>query len=423
MTSKTDGNEGLNRNQGFILEQKQKVRTVHPGVHVIGAIGNAFALETEEGFIQVDTGANARMARGILENLRTISDAPVYAIVYSHGHNGYNQGTGAFLEAAQERGEPRPRIIAHENLPKRYRRYEETAPLQQYLNSLQFRLPTNRPLVRPTYFYPDVTFSDLLSLHLGTRTVELLWAPSETDDSIAVWLPEEQVLYGGPAVITACINVGTPLRTLRDAVRWAETLDKMIALRPEVLIPSYGPTVKGADEIQKMLGNMAAGLRYLRREVVKRMNRHMTDVQIIHDITYPPEYFEQPWSAPVYGCPEMIVRDIYRSENGWWDRNPTNLHPAQPDEAAKAVLAAIGDKKLVLEKARAHRDAGEVQLALHVIDLLALAPGEDEEVLEAKKLKSELLHLRSKDVPSIVSTNLYLSEADRLDAETGKPQE
>jgi alkyl sulfatase BDS1-like metallo-beta-lactamase superfamily hydrolase len=141
----------------------------------------------------------------------------------------------------------------------------------------------------------------------------------------------------------------------------------------------------------------------------------MTDVEILHDITYPPEYFEQPWSNQIYGCPDWIVRDIYRSENGWWDRNPTNLHPARPDLAARAIFEAISGPKKVLEKVRMLRDSNEIQLALHVVDLLALASGEESEILEAKKLKSELLHLRAKEVPSIVSKNLYLSHADNLD--------
>lgn len=52
---------------------------------------------------------------------------------------------------------------------------------------------------------------------------------------------------------------------------------------------------------------------------------------------------------------------------------------------------------------------------LHVIDLLALDQGDEKEVVEARKLKAWLLRLRSKDVPSIVSTNLYLNRADRLE--------
>jgi alkyl sulfatase BDS1-like metallo-beta-lactamase superfamily hydrolase len=398
-----------------ILHPKQKVRTVHPGVHVIGATGNAFAIETDRGVIQVDTGRDSNMAQKILECLRTVTDAPVHTIVYSHGHQSYNNGAKTFLEDAEQRGEPRPQVAAHELLPVRFRRYLDTWGLQWNLNHRQFRLPPT-PIPPPQMPpFPDVTFSEILRLNMGNRNVEILWAPSETDDSIAVWLPEEGVLYGGPAVIMSCINIGTPLRTQRYAVRWAETLEKFIALRPKILILSFGETVSDPDEIQRMLGLMAESLRYLQREVIKRMNQGMTDVEIIHDITYPPELFQQPWTGPVYGCPDYIVRDIYRSENGWWDRNPTSLHPAHPDRAAEAVLEAIKDRKFVLEKARALKDAGEIQLALHVIDLLALAPGDDSEVNAARKLKSELLHLRSNDVPSFVSTFLYLSAADRLD--------
>ncbi|MFW9987422.1 MAG: alkyl sulfatase dimerization domain-containing protein [Candidatus Odinarchaeota archaeon] len=399
---------------GFTLAREQKIHTVSSGIHVIGAIGNAVALETDLGFIQIDTGSDEKMANNILAQLRTISDIPVHTIIYSHGHNSYNFGIKAFLKEAEKRGEPRPQIIAHEHLPERYRRYQETSELQTYLSNIQFRYPLERKM-QYVYVFPDITFSNILRLNMGNRIVEILWAPSETDDSIAVWLPKERVLYSGPAVTMSCPNIGTPLRTIRDSTRWADTLDKMIALRPEILIPSYGSTIKGTEEIQKILGNMADGLRYLRHEVVKRMNQSMTDVEILHDITYPPELFDQPWTKPTYGCPDMIVRDIYRSENGWWDRNPTNLHPARSDLVARAIFEAIGDHKRVLEKVKQLMDSGEIQLALNVVDLLALANGEESEIWEAKKLKSKLLHLKSKEVPSIVSTNLYLSHADLLD--------
>jgi alkyl sulfatase BDS1-like metallo-beta-lactamase superfamily hydrolase len=78
------------------------------------------------------------------------------------------------------------------------------------------------------------------------------------------------------------------------------------------------------------------------------------------------------------------------------------------------VLEAITDRAAVLDKAQALRDAGQVQLALHVIDLLALVSSDDEDVLKARRLKAELLQERAKDVPSFVSTNLFLSNADRL---------
>jgi len=414
MPEQTNKDNGPNTDGFSVLQQETKVRTVDPGVHILGGMGNCLAIETDLGFVQMDTGINEQMAVGFLETLRTISDAPVHTIVYSHGHSGFNHGAREFLKAARERGEPEPQIIAHENLPKRYRRFTDTWELQNYLAAIQFRFPVEF-LPKPEYQFPTITFSDILRLKLGNRTIEIIWAPSETDDAIAIWLPDDRILCGGPASIPACINIGTPLRTQRDDVRWANTLDKMIALRPEVLIPCHGDPVEGYDQIEEMLGNMAEGLRYLRREVVKRLNQGMTDVEILHDITYPAEYFERPWSAPVYGCPDMIVRDIYRSENGWWDRNPTSLHPAAPTQAANTVAESIADKKTVLKKARALRDAGKIQLALHVTDVLALATVDDPDVKEAKRLKSELCHLRSKEVPSIISVNLYLSHADSID--------
>ncbi len=417
MTEQSDqNNDSTPDGVAAVLHGEVNARTVHPGVHILGGMGNSTAIETDQGYVLIDAGFGKAMASSFMQAMQEIKPAPVHTIIYSHGHGGYNNAAWYFLEKAKDNGEPPLQIVAHENLPARYRRYNETWQLQMFLAANQFRFPPGIQN-QPSHTFPTVTFRDQLRLNLGKRVLDVVWAPSETDDSIAVWLPEEKVLYGGSAVISACITIGTPLRTQRDDRRWAETLDKLAALQPEVLIPQFGKAVKGKDEIRFMLNNMAEGLRYLRREVTERMNRYMTDVEILHDIEYPAEYFDQPWSAPLYGCPDMIVRDIYRSENGWWDRNPTSLHPAHPGHAASAVLAAVSDRKSVLDKAESLMEAGEVQLALHVIDILALAPDDDEDVRKAKVLKSKLLHLRSKDVPSVVSKNLYLSHADALNEE------
>jgi len=394
---------------------RNRMRTVYEGIHVTGALGNDVSIETDSGVIQVDTGLFPAMAHNILEQLRTRTNAPIHTIVYTHGHSGHNGGAATFLKVAKERGEPRPQIVAQERLVDRYRRYEETWEHQNRMAAIQFRMPPGIPVMQKDYTYPDITFKERLTLSMGNRIVEILSTPSETDDCVSIWLPEERVLYAGPAVIMACPNAGTPFRIQRDSVRWADTLDRLIALAPRFLIPPSGDPVDDSDKIKRILSTTAEALRYLYREVIDRINNGMTVVEILHDITYPPALFDLPWMGPSYGCPDFVVRDIYRSENGWWDRNPTTLHPAAPEKAGRAILDAIGDKQRVLDQARALRDAGDIQLALHVIDLLALAPGNDDKVVEARSLKAELCHLRSKSVPSFVSTNLYLSAADRLE--------
>ena len=109
------------------------------------------------------------------------------------------------------------------------------------------------------------------------------------------------------------------------------------------------------------------------------------------------------------------MRDICREENGWWDRNPTSLHPAHPDAAQAAILSAITDPTAVIARARELAAGGETQLALHVIDLLAQAPGDDALLQEARQLKAELCHKRAEEIRPYVSKALYASSANLLE--------
>ena len=95
---------------------QNEMRTIYDGIHVTGALGNDVSIETDSGVIQVDTGLYPSMAHNILDQLRTRTDAPIHTIVYTHGHSGHNGGAATFLKVAEERGEPRPQIVAHERL-------------------------------------------------------------------------------------------------------------------------------------------------------------------------------------------------------------------------------------------------------------------------------------------------------------------
>jgi uncharacterized sulfatase len=402
-------------------------KTIRPGFHVLPGQGNALATETDDGVILVDSGP-ARLVPAMIESLRAATDAPLHAICYSHGHAGYNAGVGEWREHCAERGDPEPRLVGHANVLPRYARYRETQELQVRMVAVQFPGPKGLPreLLRPSFalFDPTETFDDVMTVVGGSRPVEAHWAPSETDDAIALWFPSEGLLYGGAATPGDTIpNVGTPLRTQRFTIRWADTLDRLLALDPEVLVTEFGPVVEGKAAIRERLERTAHALRWLRDEVVRRMNQGMDEREILADIEYPAELFDPPWMEPTYGCAEYIVRDLYREENGWWDRNPTTLHPASRSDAASAVLSAIADPQQVLTRARELADAGETQLALHVIDLLALAPGDEPEVAEARALKSELCQARAKQVRPYVSKACYRSSARLLDAGTTTWQE
>jgi uncharacterized sulfatase len=111
---------------------------------------------------------------------------------------------------------------------------------------------------------------------------------------------------------------------------------------------------------------------------------------------------------PTYGDPSYIVRDIYRSENGWWDRNPTTLHPEPPEAVGAAVARAITDKPAVIASAQAlarHRPAGPPPMATR--------PNSPRRALKAAWLRE-----RAAQVASYVSRNLYKVSADMIEQGT-----
>jgi uncharacterized sulfatase len=407
---------------GLPLRTGEGSEPVAPGIWLLHGQGQSFVAETSVGLVVVDAGPGGNITDDMIASLRRCSDAPVNALCYSHGHAGYNAGVPQWLDHARERGDAPPRLIAHRNVLRRYGRYRETRALQQHLNEMQFRMPPGSFAMQ--LHDPTELFDDRLVIGEGERRIELLWAPSETDCAIALWHPALKVLYGGPSVIDSVPNVGTPLRTLRDPVRWADTLDALLALGPERVVREFGPTLVGAAVIREVLGLTARALRWVRAETVRLMNEGLDEREVLSRMHYPDDLFGQPWMRATYGDPSFIVRDVYRSENGWWDRNPTSLHPAEPTEVARALAAAITDKAAVLCEARRLADGGDIQLALHVIDLLALTAGDAPEQGEARRLKAKWLRERACEVRTYISKSLYHHGAARLEesyASTARP--
>ncbi|SEA77494.1 Metallo-beta-lactamase superfamily protein [Paraburkholderia sartisoli] len=397
-----------------ILMVKQALVRHADGVYTLGGQGNSLVVDLGETLLLVDAGPGGDITDTMITRLRDSIDKPVAYIVYSHGHMGYNNGVNKWLDAAARRGEPAPQIVGHANLPARYRRYRETAGLQSYTNTRQFRSPY--PAEPPVHWFqmPGLTYKHRLALEGSARKAVLLHAPSETDDGTAVWIPESRVLYGSNAFIKACPNAGSPYRILRDPVRWIDTLERFSALSPDVLIPEFGKPLTDKAEIEEALGVPAQAMRYLHSEVVSRMNNGMVIDDIVHDVPLPDALFGNRFMKPGYGCAEFIMRDIWRAENGWWNRNPTDMHPARPDRVAAAIRRAIGDPQHVLDRARVLQEEGKLQLALHVIDLLADDPSDDAIAQQARELKAALCVAREKTVTSVVSRHLYLSSAEDL---------
>ena len=98
--------------------------------------------------------------------------------------------------------------------------------MQLLLNSWQFPREERSTLAAGLTFYdPNVTFEDRITLDVPERPIEIFASPSETDDCIAIWVLKQRLLYGGPTVINGFPDIGTPLRIQRLTRRWVESLE------------------------------------------------------------------------------------------------------------------------------------------------------------------------------------------------------
>ncbi len=187
----------------------------------VASFANVSAFGTDEGLFFVDTGSSF-VARNVHEVIRSWSDEPLHTAVYSHGHVDHVFGVPVFEEEARERGRPPTRVVAHEAMPARFRRYILTAGFNAWINRRQFGVDE---LEWPTeYRYPDVTYRDTLMLDVGGERFELHHARGETDDHTWTWVPGRKVLCTGDFIIWASPNAGNPQKVQRYPLDWAAAL-------------------------------------------------------------------------------------------------------------------------------------------------------------------------------------------------------
>jgi len=390
---------------------------VADGIHLIAAFGNSTCIETADGLVIVDACVRP-MGTRLLEQVRSLSEKPIRYVIYTHGHFDHAFGVWALLEDAERRGHPRPRIVAQELVPSRFDRYLELGGQHDHINRIQFALPAQaKVVVREQFFYPDVLYRDTMMLRCGDLTLHLHHAMGETDDATWVWIPERRTVCTGDLFLWSCPNIGNPFKVQRYEVEWAAALAAMAALEPVALSPGHGPAILGAERVRAACLDTAAALRWLHDEVVRRLNAGMWAEQILAEVSaLPPALADKPYLRPIYGCPTFVVHGILRRYGGWYDGNPSHLFPARTAAIAREVVGLV-EAGALLQRARALQAAGDVQLALHLVDFVI--DGDSSRRDEALQLKSALLGARADAEPSFIARNIFRNGA-ALAAATGK---
>ena len=378
-----------------------RVQEVRPRTYFVGTFGNMSVLETDEGLLLVDTSIRA-FAGSNLSAIREQTSAPLHTVVYTHGHIDHAMGLGPWLDEAKTDGRPRPRIVAHENLVRRFHTYRRMKGLNEHINRVQFGLDA---VEWPAEFdWPDTTYERALTLTLGGERFELRHGKGETDDATWVWASERGVLCTGDFWISCAPNCGNPQKVQRYPEEWAETLEAMAALGAEVLLPGHGPLIDGADNVRTALTGAAAYLRSIVEQTVDLLNQGLPHEDIVARVEVPDELAAKPYLQPVYDRPEFIVRSLIRRLGGWWNGYAADVLPAPAAERAKEIAALAGGTQRLVERARKLADT-DIALACHLAEWAATAEPSNEAAQECVR---DLFRKRAEDEVSLMGRGIFM---------------
>ncbi len=382
-------------------------------VGLVCAFSHVWARRTTDGIVVFDTSL-APFGPPAVAAIRSWSDARFSTVVYTHGHVDHVGGVHAFLADAEASGAPRPRIVAHENAPARFDRYQMTTGYNRVINQRQFG--PNGLGFPDTFTEPDEVFEDVLTFTVGDSTFEVAHDKGETDDHAWTWDPATRTIFCGDLFIWVFPNAGNPQKVQRYCADWAVALRKMIALGPELLAPAHGLPIAGRERIAGVLDTTATVLEGLLADTLAMMNDGATLDEIVHTVHVPAEFAEVPYLQATYDEPEFVVRNIWRLYGGWYDGNPARLKPPADATVAGEVATLAGGALALADRALAVADGGDLRLACQLAEWAAAAAPDDGEV---HARRAEVYRRRRSAESSLMAKGIYGTAAQDSEDRAG----
>jgi alkyl sulfatase BDS1-like metallo-beta-lactamase superfamily hydrolase len=371
-------------------ESQQAAVRVNDAIYLAYGFGNTFLVTTSAGNVVIDTSSVVRAPRA-KELLQRESTGPIRYIVLTHAHGDHAGGVPLWKAADTQ-------VIVQKEHSEFVNYQTRLAGFFAERNAAQFNF--QRPQTGQwagnygAKIDATVQFDDRYEFTLGDTKFELMSTPGETPDHLTVWIPKYQAAFVGDNYYESFPNIYTLRGTKpRWALDYVASLNKVLALKPELLLPSHGEPVRGNAEITRRLTQYRDAIAYVHDAVVRGMNDGKDVFTLMHEIKLPPELVV----GEGYGNLIWSIRGIYEGYAGWYDMRPATLYDVPMDAVFPDLAKLAGGAEPVTKLASQYVESGRYAAALHLTEVALASDPQFRPALETRLKALERLRAKSKN--------------------------
>jgi glyoxylase-like metal-dependent hydrolase (beta-lactamase superfamily II) len=201
-----------------------EVTPVRPGIWMLAGIGsNVTVVATDDGAVVVDSMLVVRQGRHLHARARELTGKPVVALVNTHYHLDHTHGNPGFPVGTK--------VVS-------------TARTLEHLRTLDGPWWAESPAHD---LLPNDTFTDTWTATYGGRTIRALHpGRGHTDGDLVLLLVEDRVLVAGDLFFNGYYP-NVDLEGGASVEQWPQTLDRVLALDFDLVVPGHGPLATRAD--------------------------------------------------------------------------------------------------------------------------------------------------------------------------------
>jgi glyoxylase-like metal-dependent hydrolase (beta-lactamase superfamily II) len=226
--------------QGDTAEKTISFTEVGDGLYAFTAEGdpNTGVIIGDESVMIVEAQATPRLARKVIDCVRSVTDKPISHLVLTHYHAVRVLGASAYGAREIIMSDVARSMVAERGQEDWDSEFDRFPRLFQGHEEI------------PGLTWPTMTFSEAMTVYLGNRRVDIMHlGRAHTAGDAVVWVPDQEVMFTGDIVEyhSACYCGDGHFND------WAGTLDNIAAFEPKSIAPGRGDALVGEEMVAKAL--------------------------------------------------------------------------------------------------------------------------------------------------------------------------